>query len=118
MSRLHRWAAQWLGWRQFTTTLMNTSTFARNITSAFPFVDWLVASVRLSDLRWQDDESGVWFQRVPSDEVFDNAYEELADAWSELNWSEQKYVITAAADQLAEIETLSSEASSLIRDRI
>jgi hypothetical protein len=97
---------------------MNTSTFARNITTSFPFIDWLVASARLSDLRWQDDETGVWVQRVPSDEIFDNASEALADAWSDLNWSEQKYVISAAADQLAEIETLSSEASSLIRDRI
>jgi hypothetical protein len=97
---------------------MNTSTFTRNIAAADQFIDWLVASVRLSDLRWQDDESGMWFQRAPSDEIFDNAYGELADAWSDLKWYEQKYVISAAADQLAEIEALSNEASALIRGRI
>jgi hypothetical protein len=97
---------------------MNNSTLTRNITTFFPFVDWLVASARLSDLRWQDDESGMWFQRIPSDEIFDNASEALADAWSDLNWAEQKFVIGAAADQLAEIETLSNEASALIRGRI
>jgi hypothetical protein len=97
---------------------MNASTFTHNIAAADQFIDWLVASARLSDLRWQDDEAGVWVQRVPSDEIFDNASEALADAWSDLNWSEQKYVISAAADQLTEIETLSNEASALIRDRI
>jgi hypothetical protein len=97
---------------------MDASTFARNIAAADQFIDWLVASARLSDLRWQDDETNVWVQRIPSDEIFDSAPETLADAWSDLNWAEQKFVISAAADQLAEIETLSNEASSLIRDRI
>jgi hypothetical protein len=99
-------------------TPMNTPTFARNIAAADQFIDWLVASARFEDLRWQDDESGMWFQRKPSDELFDSAPAELAEAWADLNWAEQKYVIGSAADQLAEIETLSAEAEALVRDRI
>jgi len=97
---------------------MNTPTFARNIAAADPLIDWLVASARFEDLRWQDDESGMWFQRGPSDELFDSAPAELAEAWADLNWAEQKYVIGSAADQLAEIEALSAEAEKLVRDRI
>lgn len=97
---------------------MNTPTFARNIAAADPFIDWLVAICDFSDLRWQDDESGMWFQLKPSDELFDSAPEALAEAWSDLNWAEQKYVIGSAADQLAHIETLSTEAEALVRDRI
>jgi hypothetical protein len=97
---------------------MNTPTFSRNIAAADQFIDWLVATARFEDLRWQDDESGMWFQRGPSDELFDSAPEALAEAWADLNWAEQKYVIGSAADQLAEIETLSAEAEALVRDRI
>jgi hypothetical protein len=99
---------------------MNTTqtTLTRNITAFFPFIDWLIASARFEDLRWQDDESGMWFQRQPSDDIFDSAPEALADGWADLNWAEQKYVIGSAADQLAEIEALSAEAEALIRDRI
>lgn len=97
---------------------MNTPTFSRNIAAAVPFIDWLVASARFEDLRWQDDESGMWFQLGASDEVFDSAPAELAEAWADLNWAEQKYVIGSAADQLAEIEALSAEAEKLVRDRI
>ncbi len=97
---------------------MNTPTFARNIAAADQFIDWLVATARFEDLRWQDDESGMWFQRKPNDELFDNATEALAEAWTDLNWAEQKYVIGSAADQLAEIEALSAEAEALVRDRI
>jgi hypothetical protein len=97
---------------------MNTPIFPRNIAAADQFIDWLVATCDFSDLRWQDDESGMWFQRGPSDEIFDNASEALAEAWSDLNWAEQKFCIGAAADQLKEIEILSAAAEALVRDRL
>jgi hypothetical protein len=98
-------------------TPMNTPTFARNIAAADQFIDWLVATCDSSDLRWQDD-AGYWFELRPSDDIFYGAADALADAWADLNWAEQKYVIGSAADQLAEIEALSAEAEKLVRDRI
>jgi len=94
---------------------MNTThtTLTRNIAASFPFIDWLIASARLSDLRWQDDESGMWIQRQPSDDIFDSAPEALADDWSDLTWADQKFVIGSAADQLAEIEAISAELEAL-----
>lgn len=99
---------------------MNTThtTLTRNIAAADQFINWLVATARFEDLRWQDDESGTWVQRQPNDNIFDSAPEALADGWAELSWADQKFVIGSAADQLAEIETISAEAEALIRARI
>lgn len=75
---------------------------------AMPFVDWLVASARLSDLRWVN-RLGAMVYATPRDDLFMGADETLADGWEALSWAEQRFCIYAAADWLAEMETMTTE---------
>ena len=73
------------------------------------FIDWLVASARLEDLRWRND-AGFFIMALPSDDLFIGAADDLYEGWSLLSWHDQRYCILAAAEQLAEIEQLVAEA--------
>ena len=85
---------------------MNTAFKTTN--DAMPFIDWLVASARLSDLRWVN-RLGATVYATPRNDLFMDADETLADQWEDLSWSQQRFCIYAAADWLAEIEAMVAE---------
>ena len=80
----------------------------QTITDSHRFIDWLVASSRLEDLRWVN-RLGATVYAIPRNDFFMGADEDLADAWENLSWADQRFCIVSAADQLLEIETLSAQ---------
>ena len=81
----------------------------QSITDSYCFIDWLVASARLEDLRWVNS-LGATIYAIPRDDLFMGADEDLFDAWEDLSWADQRFCIVDAADWLAEIELLSAQA--------
>ena len=81
----------------------------QTITDSYRFIDWLVASSRLEDLRWVN-RLGATVHAIPRDDLFMGADEDLADAWENLSWADQRFCIVAAADWLAEIESMNAQA--------
>jgi hypothetical protein len=77
----------------------------KEIRDSYRFIDWLVASACLENLRWLN-RLGVTVYATPSDDLFMGADEELFQAWEDLSWSDQRFCIIGAAEQLAEIEQL------------
>jgi hypothetical protein len=75
------------------------------IRDSYRFIDWLVASARLEDLRWRND-AGFFVTALPNDDLFVGAADDLYDDWCLLSWYDQRFCILAAAEQLAEIEQL------------
>ena len=91
-----------------TKPMTTTQTTFKTTNDAMPFIDWLVASARLSDLRWVN-RLGVTVYATPRDDLFMGADESLADGWEALSWIQQRFCIYAAADWLAEMETMVAE---------
>ena len=81
----------------------------QTITDSYRFIDWLVASARLEDLRWVN-RLGCIVYATPRDDLFMGVDEDLFDAWEDLSWADQRYCIIGAAEGLAEIESLSAQA--------
>lgn len=81
----------------------------KEIRDSYRFIDWLVASARLEDLRWLN-RLGVTVYATPSDDLFMGADDELFQAWEDLSWADQRFCIIGAAEQLAEIEQLQAGA--------
>lgn len=81
----------------------------QTISDSYRFIDWLVASSRLEDLRWQNDY-GMTVHILPSNDLFMDADESLADAWENLSWDAQRFCIHSAADWLADIESMKAGA--------
>ena len=81
--------------------------FSISTIDAFPYIQALTDTLDLDVLTWRDD-SGLRHTVRPNDDLF---YDHpLCDAWSNLNYAAQDYIIKSAVDYIEDVRCASIEA--------